>query len=56
MSGYEALLLQGIPKELAEKAKNSETADGVILSQAGNAMTVPVIYEIVKELKKYGEI
>jgi len=56
LSGYEALLLQGIPKELAEKAKNSETADGVILSQAGNAMTVPVIYEIVKELKKYGEI
>ena len=56
LSGYEALLLQGIPEELAEKAKNSETADGVMLSQAGNAMTVPVICEIVKELKKYGEI
>ena len=42
MTGYEALLLQGFPKEYADKAKN-EVTDRHLLMQAGNAMTVNVI-------------
>lgn len=49
LSGYESLLLQGFPKELAKKV------DGVIeeihlLKQTGNAMTVNVIEAIAREL------
>ena len=51
LSGYESLLLQGFPKELAKKV------DGVIdeinlLKQTGNAMTVTAIESIAKELFK----
>ncbi len=51
LSGYESLLLQGFPKELAKKV------DGVIeeihlLRQTGNAMTVTTIEAIAKELFK----
>lgn len=51
LSGYESLLLQGFPKELAKKV------DGVIeeihlLKQAGNAMTVNTIEAITRELFK----
>ena len=51
LSGYESLLLQGFPKELAKKV------DGVIdeihlLKQTGNAMTVNAIEAIAKELFK----
>ncbi|MSU54790.1 MAG: DNA (cytosine-5-)-methyltransferase [Candidatus Staskawiczbacteria bacterium] len=51
LSGYESLLLQGFPKELAKKV------DGVIveihlLKQTGNAMTVNVIEAIARELFK----
>jgi len=51
LSGYESLLLQGFPKELAKKV------DGVIeeihlLKQTGNAMTVNTIEAIAKELFK----
>jgi DNA (cytosine-5)-methyltransferase 1 len=51
LSGYESLLLQGFPKELAKKV------DGVIdemylLRQTGNAMTVNTIEAITKELLK----
>ncbi len=51
LSGYESLLLQGFPKQLAKKV------DGVIeeinlLKQAGNAMTVNTIEAISKELFK----
>jgi DNA (cytosine-5)-methyltransferase 1 len=51
LSGYESLLLQGFPKELAKKV------DGVIdeinlLKQTGNAMTVTTIEAIAKELFK----
>jgi DNA (cytosine-5)-methyltransferase 1 len=51
LSGYESLLLQGFPKNLAEKV------DGVIqeihlLKQTGNAMTVTTIEAIAKELFK----
>lgn len=49
LSGYESLLLQGFPKELAKKV------DGVIdeihlLKQTGNAMTVNTIEAITREL------
>jgi len=49
LSGYESLLLQGFPKELAKKV------DGVIeeihlLKQTGNAMTVNVIEAISRQL------
>ncbi|MCK9186849.1 DNA (cytosine-5-)-methyltransferase [Candidatus Gracilibacteria bacterium] len=51
LSGYESLLLQGFPKQLAKKV------DGVIeeihlLKQAGNAMTVNTIGAITRELFK----
>lgn len=51
LSGYESLLLQGFPKELAKKV------DGVIeeihlLKQTGNAMTVNAIEAITRELFK----
>lgn len=42
LTGYEALLLQGFPKEYANKVKN-EVSDRHLLMQAGNAMTVNVI-------------
>lgn len=51
ISGFEALLLQGFPKELAFKAKKS-VINNKLLSQAGNAMTVTVIEDIGKELLK----
>lgn len=50
LSGYEALLLQGFPKELADKAKAANIPDSKLLSQAGNAMTVNVIQAIGKQL------
>ncbi len=51
LTGYESLLLQGFPKELAERV------DGVIqeinlLKQTGNAMTVTTIEAIGRELFK----
>lgn len=42
LTGYEALLLQGFPKEYADKVKAS-VSDRHLLMQAGNAMTVDVI-------------
>ncbi|WP_231723229.1 DNA (cytosine-5-)-methyltransferase [Caviibacter abscessus] len=52
LNGYESLLLQGFPKHLAEKVKNSKFNNNKILSQAGNAMTVNVIESIVREMMK----
>lgn len=52
LSGYEALLLQGFPKRLANKAKRAKINNNQLLSQAGNAMTVPVISAIGKALLK----
>ena len=49
LSGLEALLLQGVPKENAEKAESVPTTD--LLSQAGNAMTVDVIRELGKQFQ-----
>lgn len=52
LSGLESLLLQGFPKELAEKT-NDKIADVYLLSQAGNAMTVNAIETIGKNLLAY---
>lgn len=52
LSGYEAFLLQGFTKEMAEKASR-EQSNGKLLAQAGNAMTINVIEAISKELLKY---
>ncbi len=48
ISGYEGLLLQGFPKNIAIKAKKINNSR--LLSQAGNAMTVNVITAVCKEL------
>ncbi|MBR8465139.1 DNA (cytosine-5-)-methyltransferase [Campylobacter sp. faydin G-140] len=52
LNGYEALLLQGFPKHIAEKIKKYKLNNNKVLSQAGNAMTVNVIDSIVKEMIK----
>lgn len=52
ISGYEALLLQGFPKETAQKVLNSGLSNNTVLSLAGNSMTVPVISEVCKMLLK----
>jgi len=52
LSGYESLLLQGFPKELADKTKG-RIADIYLLSQAGNAMTVSTICAIGENLFNY---
>lgn len=52
LSGYEALLLQGFPKDIAQKSLDFDIANSKILSQAGNAMTVNVIQQIAKNLIK----
>jgi DNA-cytosine methyltransferase len=49
ISGYEALLLQGFPKQYADKVKD-KIPNAKLLQQAGNAMTVNVIEEIAKSL------
>lgn len=51
LSGFEALLLQGFPLELAIKAKENNINNGKLLSQAGNAMTVNVIKAILNGLR-----
>ena len=43
LSGYESLLLQGFPKNLAKKTKKANINNNKLLSQAGNAMTANVI-------------
>lgn len=42
LTGYEALILQGFPKDYADRVKE-EVTDRHLLMQAGNAMTVNVI-------------
>lgn len=53
LSGLEALLLQGFPKEYIMKAMNIPNTK--LLSQAGNAMTVNVIRAIGENLLNYIE-
>lgn len=53
LSGYEALLLQGFPKNIAKKVKEDKFfSNNKVLSQAGNAMTVTVIDKIIKNILK----
>lgn len=52
ISPLEALLLQGFDKELAQKAQKTFSAT-VLLSQAGNAMTVGVMKAIGKAILEY---
>ncbi|QGZ97790.1 DNA (cytosine-5-)-methyltransferase [Mycoplasma sp. NEAQ87857] len=52
LNGYEALLLQGFPKEIAIKVKQHKIPNNTVLSQAGNAMTVSVIKEITHHMLK----
>jgi DNA (cytosine-5)-methyltransferase 1 len=49
LSGFESLLLQGFPKDIAIKAKN-KINNTHLLSQAGNAMTVNVIERLGQNL------
>jgi len=49
LSGYESLLLQGFPKEIAVKAKG-KIPEMYLLAQAGNAMTVSTIEAVAKQL------
>lgn len=51
LTGYEALLLQGFPMPIADKAKG-RVSNRHLLMQAGNAMTVPVIAAISKQINK----
>ena len=52
LSGYEALLLQGFPKDAARKIRNN-VSETRLLSQAGNAMTVHVVSRIGTQLLEY---
>lgn len=52
LTGYEALILQGFPKEYADRVKNVVT-DRHLLMQAGNAMTVNVIKLLGECIIKY---
>jgi len=52
LSGYEALLLQGFPKELADKVKD-KIQDIYLISQAGNAMTVNVVEAFGRSFLNY---
>ncbi len=52
LTGYEALLVQGFPKEYADKVKDI-VSDRHLLMQAGNAMTVNVIKELGKSIKNF---
>jgi DNA (cytosine-5)-methyltransferase 1 len=52
LSGFESLLLQGFPQDLALKVKDKVT-DKDLLSQAGNAMTVNAISEVGRNLIYY---
>lgn len=52
LSGFESLLLQGFPRQLAEKVRN-KIPEVYLLSQAGNAMTVSAIESVGKSLLEY---
>lgn len=52
LTGYEALLLQGFPKEYADKVKET-VSDRHLLMQAGNAMTASVIQALGNSINKF---
>lgn len=49
LSGFESLLLQGFPKNLAQKAKEN-VEEAHILRQAGNAMTINTVQNVAKKM------
>lgn len=49
LTGYESLLLQGFPKQYADKVKDI-VSDRHLLMQAGNSMTVNVINLLGKQI------
>jgi DNA (cytosine-5)-methyltransferase 1 len=51
LTGYESLLLQGFPKEIAVKAKGL-IPEMNLLAQTGNAMTVSTIQAVANQLLK----
>lgn len=55
LSAKESLLLQGFTEKEINKLKDYKIIEGKILTKSGNAMTVNVIEEIVRELVKYDE-
>lgn len=52
LTGYEALLLQGFPRDYANLVKN-KVSDRHLLAQAGNAMTVNVIHALGSSIIDY---
>lgn len=46
----EAMLLQGFPPSWSKKAQNAGVADGALYKQAGNAVSVNVVYAILRYL------
>jgi len=55
LSGFESLLLQGVPQSLARRARQ-RINNRALLSQAGNAMTVPVVEEVARQMFACGEV
>lgn len=51
LSGFEALLLQGIPLKLARKTAGINNKD--LLAQAGNAMSVNVIHAVGQQFMNF---
>jgi DNA (cytosine-5)-methyltransferase 1 len=43
----EAFMIQGFPKEFVEKARTAGVSDGALYKQAGNAVSVNIIYAIM---------
>lgn len=52
LTGYEALLLQGFPREYADRVKN-RVSNRHLLMQAGNAMTVNVIEALGNSITEF---
>ena len=48
----EAFMLQGFPAEFATKAQNANVSNGALYKQAGNAVSVNVIYAVLYFLIK----
>lgn len=46
----EAFMLQGFPKEFVNKARAAGVSDGALYTQAGNAVSVNVVYAIMQYL------
>ena len=49
----EAMMLQGFPKDFAEKASRAGVSNGALYKQAGNAVSVNTIYSILHYLITY---